>query len=208
MPYVSSNPKQFATVMTFLNIEINGDPSAEEIALYTWVDSCIDVAYDEAESYCGQPLRSTSVPYVFNASKSMRAQSSDIYWKFIPYFANTTLTSFQHRTNEFSSYVNVDAQNYSWSTEPSKHYIVYRGINTGQFRATLSTGYTDATMPKTILQGIAEMVSLLYKQSAMGGNWFGLTSIVSGGAGQNVSQSLKMDINWQKYFGTYYMPPV
>lgn len=208
MPYTSSYPRQFSTVMSFLNIEINGDPSTEDIALYTWVDSCIDVAYDEAESYCGQPLRSTSVQYNFYANKALRAESSDIYWKFVPYFANTNLTSLQHRENEFASFANVDAQNYSWSTETSKHFIVFRGINTGQFRATLTTGYSDAQMPKTVLQGIAEMVSLLYKQSAMGGNWFGLNSIVSGGAGQNVSQSLKTQIDWQKYFGIYYIPTV
>lgn len=208
MPYISTYPKQFASVMSFLNIEINGDPSAEEIALYSWIDSSIEVAYDEAESYCGQPLRSTSVQYMFNAKKALQAESTDIRWKFIPYYANTSLTNFEHRDNEFDSYSSVDAQKYSWSTEPSKHFIVFRGYDAGQFRVTLSTGYSDANMPKTILQGITEIVSLLYKQSAMGGNWFGLNSIVTGGAGQNVSQSLKTEIDWQKFFGIYYIPPV
>lgn len=72
----------------------------------------------------------------------------------------------------------------------------------------MTTGYTDATMPNTVLQGIAEMVALLFKQSPHGGNWFGLNSVSSGGAGQTVSQSLKMDIGWQRYFAAYYIPPV
>lgn len=208
MPYVSTYPRQFASVMNFLNIEINGDPSAEETALYQWIDSAIEVCYDEAEGFCGQPLRSSSVQYMFYANKARRAEATDIYWKYIPYYAATTLTTLEHRDNEFASYANVDAQKFTWSTESGMHFVVFRGINTGQFRASLQTGYTDNNMPKTILQGISEMTSLLYKQSAQGGNWFGLTSIVSGGAGQNVSQSLKQEIDWHKYFSNYYIPPV
>lgn len=97
MPYVSTYPKQFASVMNFLNIEINGDPSAEETALYQWIDSAIEVCYDEAEAFCGQPLRSSSVQYMFYANKARRAEATDIYWKFIPYNAATTLTTLEHR---------------------------------------------------------------------------------------------------------------
>ena len=208
MPYTSARPRQFNAIMNFLNLEVSGDPSVEDTALYSWVDSIIDVCYDEAENYCGQPLRSTSLDYSFLASKSRRAEDSNIYWKFVPYFANTSLTVLQYRENEFGTYTNVSAGNYTWSSESGMHFIVYRNIDKGQFKATLQTGFSDAQMPTVILQGIAEMVSLLFKQSPYGGNWFGLNSISTGGAGQSVNQSLKTEIAWQKYFALYYIPAV
>jgi hypothetical protein len=208
MPYVSAYPRQFNSILNFLNLEVSGDPSVEDTALYSWIDAMIDVCYEEAEGYCGQPLRSTSVNYTFNASKARQAEDSNIYWKFVPYFANTSLTSLQYRENEFDTYAAFDVSNYTWSTEPAMHFIVYKNISKGQFRATLQTGYTDAQMPNTVLHGIAEMVALLFRQSPHGGNWFGLNSIVSGGAGQTVSQSLKTDIGWHKYFALHYIPTV
>ena len=63
-------------------------------------------------------------------------------------------------------------------------------------------------MPYQILQGIAEMSALIYKQSPEGGNWFGLAYISSGGAGQTVSNSLKEKIDWQKNFNKYVIPTV
>jgi len=208
MPYTSAYPRQFNSIMNFLNLEINGDPTAEDTALYTWLDAMIDVCYEEAEGFCGQPLRSTSKQFTFYASKARRAEDSDIYWKYLPFFANTTLTGFEHRENEFDTFANYQAGNYSFSTEQSMHFVVFKGTNKGQFRATFQTGFTDSQMPNAILQGISEMVVLLFKQSPYGGNWFGLNSVVSGGAGQTVSQSLKLDIGWQKYFITYLIPTV
>lgn len=208
MPYTSNYPRQFNSILSFLNIEISGDPTVEDTALYSWIDSMIDVCYDEAESYCGQPLRSTSRYFTFYASSARQAEDSDIYWKYVPYFADTSLTAFEHRDNEFDTYSAYSASNYTFSSEPSMHFIVFKGTNLGQFKATLATGYTDATMPNAILQGITEMVVLLYKQSPQGGNWFGLNSVSSGGAGQTVNQSLKLDIGWQKYFAAYYIPAV
>lgn len=208
MPYTSATPRQFAAVMNFLNIEVNGDPSSEDTDLYSWIDTMIDTCYVEAEAYCGQPLRSISVEYQFYASKATRAEDSTIYWKYVPYSANTSLVNLQYRDNEFDTYTNFDSTKYRWSIEPHLNYIVFRDVARGQFKATLSTGFTDSTMPNTILQGISEMVALLYRQSPQGGNWFGLNSVVSGGAGQNVSQSLKNEIEWQKYFMLFYIPAV
>ena len=208
MPYTSANPRAFNALMTFLNLEVNGDPTSEDTALYTWLDNLIAISYDEAEGYCGQPLRSQSVEYAFYASKAQRSPESSHSWKYIPYKANTTLTAFQYRDNEFGTYATYSASNYAWNAEPYANYIVFREQARGQFKATLSTGYTDAQMPYTILQGIAEMSALCYKQSPQGGNWFGLQSVSTGGAGQNVSNSLKTDINWHKYFAPFVIPTV
>ena len=208
MPYTSATPRQFSAVMNFLNIEINGDPSSEDNALYSWIDTVIDTCYVEAESYCGQPLRSGTVTYQFYAHKATRAEDSNIFWKYVPYAANTALTNLEYRDNEFDTYTNYDNTKYTWSVEPHLNFIVFRDAEQGQFRATLTTGFTDNAMPNTILQGISEMVALLYRQSPQGGNWFGLNSVASGGAGQNVSQSLKIDIGWQKYFSLYFIPAV
>jgi hypothetical protein len=114
----------------------------------------------------------------------------------------------QWRENEFATYANYSATNYNYNQEPYANYIVFRDKSTGQFKATLSTGWTDTNMPYQILQGIAEMAGLIYKQSPNGGNWFGLGSISSGGAGQTVSNSLKEKIDWQKYFSKYVIPTV
>lgn len=208
MPYVSAYPRQFSAILNFLNLEVSGDPSVEDTALYTWIDSMIDVCYEEAEGFCGQPLRSSSVYYSFYASKARQAEDSNIFWKYVPYFANTSLTALQYRDNEFANYTAYDVTKYAWSSEPAMHFIVYKDTNKGQFRATVQTGYSDAQMPNTILHGISEMVALLFRQSPHGGNWFGLNSIASGGAGQTVSQSLKSDIGWQKYFANFVIPAV
>ena len=208
MPYTSANPRAFAALMTFLNLEVNGDPTTEDTALYTWFDELIKISYDEAEAYCGQPLRTGTVYYQFYASKAQRGLEANHSWKFIPYNAGTTLTALQWRENEFGTYANYDAGNFAWNAEPYANYIIFRDKTNGQFKATLSTGYTDANMPYTILQGIAEMSALCYKQSPQGGNWFGLNSVSTGGAGQNVSNSLKTDINWHKYFAQFVIPTV
>jgi hypothetical protein len=63
-------------------------------------------------------------------------------------------------------------------------------------------------MPYAILQGITEMVALTYKQSPDGGNWFGLSSVNSGGNGATVSQALKENIEWQKNFRKFVIPAV
>ncbi len=87
--------------------------------------------------------------------------------------------------NEFATYANVNAQNYAFSTDNGLNFVIYRNINSGMFRATLSTGYSDSTMPNNVLQGITEMASWIYKNSATGGNWFGLNSVATGGAGRD-----------------------
>jgi hypothetical protein len=208
MPYTSAYPKQFIAFMKFLNMETTGDPTAEETALYTWFDDVFTTCYVEAESYCGQPLRTGTVYYQFYASKCQQGLEANHSWKFVPYNANTTLTVLQWRENEFATYANYSATNYNYNQEPYANYIVFRDKSTGQFKATLSTGWTDTNMPYQILQGIAEMAGLIYKQSPNGGNWFGLGSISSGGAGQTVSNSLKEKIDWQKYFAKYVIPTV
>ena len=208
MPYTSAYPKQFTAFMKFLNMETSGDPTAEEIALYSWFDDVFTTCYVEAESYCGQPLRTSTIQYQFLASKGQQGLDASHWWKFVPYNANTTLTALQWRENEFATYANYSGSDYVYSQEPYANYIVFRNTTTGQFKATLSTGWTDTNMPYQILQGIAEMAALIYKQSPQGGNWFGLSSISSGGAGQNVSNSLKEKIDWQKYFAKYVIPTV
>lgn len=208
MAYTSAYPRAFSALMTFLNLEVNGDPASEDTALYTWFDNLIDTCYAEAESYCGQPLRSGTIYYQFYASKAQKGLEANHSWKFIPYNAGTTLTALQWRDNEFGTYANYAAADYVWSAEPYANYITFRNKTSGQFKATLSTGFSDANMPYSILQGIAEMVALCYKQSPQGGNWFGLASVSTAGAGQNVSNSLKTDIGWHKYFGAYVIPTV
>jgi len=203
MAYQSAYPRQFQYVLSFLNLEQNGDPSLEDVALYSWFDNMIDICYEEAESFVGQPLRSISLEYRYDAQKGVRGFEEEHSWKFIPYFANTQLTALQWRENEFASYANMSANDYSWSQEQYANFIVIRNRMKGQIKATLQTGFTDANMPRTILQGVAEMVALIYKQSPMGGNWFGLNSVSTGGAGQNVSSALKTEIDWKRYFGAY-----
>lgn len=208
MSYTSAYPRQFEFVFSFLNLEVNGDPSVEDIALYNWFDNMIDICYEEAESYCGQPLRSGVVEFKFDIQKTTKGFEENHCWKFIPYFASTSLTTLQYREHEFATYQNMSANDFSWSVESYGNYIVIRNYTKGQIKATLATGYSDNTMPKTILQGIAEMVALIYKTSPQGGNWFGLNSISTAGAGQNVSSSLKNDIGWKKYFNLYVIPTV
>jgi hypothetical protein len=208
MSYTSEYPRQFEYVFSFLNLEVNGDPTAEDIALYNWFDNMIEICYGEAENYCGQPLRNGVVDFRFDIQKTKKGFEENHCWKYIPYYAGTSLQSLQHRENEFASFQNVNANDYSWSSESYGHYIVIRNLTKGQVKATLSTGFTDANMPRSILQGIAEMVSLIYKQSPQGGNWFGLSSVSTGGAGQNVSSSLKTEIDWKKYFNAYVIPTV
>lgn len=208
MPFTSSYPRQFTAVMSFLNLAINGDPSEEDLSLYEWLDDIIGVCYEEAESYIGQPLRSNSISYLFNAEKGIVSNEFSHRIKFIPYNANTTLTNLQWRENDFDTFANVQNTLFIWKPESFGNYIVYREKYKGEFKAILSTGFTDANMPYTILQGIAEMVSLIYRLSPIGGNWFGLNSVSSGGAGQTVNASLKEDIGWRRYFNLYLIPTV
>lgn len=208
MPYASQYPRQFNAVMSFLNLAINGDPTEEDLSLYGWLDDIIEVCYEEAESYCGQPLRSTSSTYLFRAEKGIVSNELNHRTKFIPYSANTSLTSLQWRENDFDNFSNVSNTLYIWKPESYGNYIVYRDKQKGEFRANLTTGFTDANMPYTILQGVAEMVALIYRISPVGGNWFGLNSVSSGGAGQTVNASLKEDIGWRRYFNLYYIPTV
>jgi hypothetical protein len=208
MAFISAYPRQFKTFINFLNIEINGEPTVEDTALYEYFDTLFDVCYEEAEGYCGQPLRALSVNYQFYGSKLQKTLNKYTSWKFIPYSANTQLSSLSWRENEFATYSALSANNYIFSNEPYGNYIILKNNYDGQFKAVLTTGYTDANMPNTVLQGIAEMAALIYKQSAQGGNWFGLSSISTGGAGQSVNNSLKLDITWQKYFNKYIIPTV
>jgi len=113
------------------------------------------------------------------------------------------VTAFQWRVDEFGSYANVSAGNFTTSVDNGLNFVIFRNINSGQFRATLSTGWSDANLPNTVIQGIVEMSSWIYKQSASGGNWFGLGSVSTGGAGQNVNASILQDLKWQRFFDKY-----
>jgi hypothetical protein len=206
--FTSQFPRQFNAVLSFLNLAVNGDPSEEDIALYEWLDNIIETCYAEAESYCGQPLRSNSVIFYFQAEKGIENYANGNRTKFIPYNVNTSLSGVQWRDNDFDTFQNVNASLYLWKAENYGNYLIYREKNKGEFKITLSSGYSDANMPYTILQGISEMVSLVYRSSPIGGNWFGLNSVASGGAGQTVNASLKEDIGWKKYFGLYVIPTV
>lgn len=208
MPYTSAYPRQFDTFIKFLNIELSGDPTIEETALYSYYDDLFETCYVEAAQYCGQPLQAGTVYYQFPASKGKQGLNALHWWKFIPYNANTTLTLVQYRDDEFGTYANVSNSNYNYNQESYGNYIVFRDKSSGQYKITLSTGWSDATMPYQIMQGIAEIAALIYKQSPVGGNWFGLSSISTGGAGQNVSNSLKEKIDWHKYFAKYVIPTV
>jgi len=163
MSYSTAYPRLQASFFQYNNLELSGDQSSEDAVLYEWFDDVFDICYAEAESYCGQPLRASSVNYVFTHSQARHGLESKHRWIYIPYTANTAL-------------------------------------NSGMFRATLSTGYSDATMPNNVLQGITEMASWIYKNSATGGNWFGLNSVATGGAGQSINASISTDIKWQRHF--------
>ena len=203
MSFITAYPLIQSAFFKYLNMELSGDQSAEDAELYAWLDDMIDVCFAEAESYCGQPLRTSVVNYQFTHSQARHGLESDHRWKYIPYSANTALTGFQWRENEFAAWSNVSAGNYAFTTDNGMNFVIYRNINNGQFKATISTGFTDANSPKTIIQGIVEMLVWIYKHSANGGNWFGLTSVATSGAGQNVSQSLVTNLDWQKYFAKY-----
>ena len=208
MPYTSAYPRQFNSFVNFFNLQINGDLSVEDSALYTWFDTIFEMCYDEAESYCGQPLRAVAVDYQFYGSKTQRTMNQYTNWKFIPYYANTQITALLWRENEFKNYSSLAQNDYIFSVEPYGNYLILKNIYSGQFKASLTTGFTDANMPNSILQGITEMAGLIYKQSPQGGNWFGLSSISTGGSGQNVVNSLKTYILWHKYFQKYIIPTV
>lgn len=208
MAYTSVYPRQFAAFTKFLNLEVNGDPSTEDTALYEWFDDLFKNCYDIAEQFCGQPLRQVSKTYQFYANAGRHGLESNHVWKYIPYYANTTLTALEWRDNEFASYAAFSNTDYAFQTEDFACYIIFRNKSNGQFRASITTGYTDATMPYAVLQGISEMAALVYKQSPDGGNWFGLSSVNSGGQGVTVSQALKENIDWQKNFRKYVIPAV
>jgi len=203
MSFNTAYPRVQSAFFQYLNMELNGDQSLEDADLYSWIDSIFDVCFDEAESYCGQPLRTSIALYNFTHLQARHGLESNHRWKYIPYTANTALTGFQWRENEFGTYSNVSANKYAFTTDNGINYIIYRDINSGQFKATLSTGWSDANLPNTIIQGIVEMAAWIYKHSANGGNWFGLSSISTGGAGQNVNTSILSQLDWQKYFVKY-----
>lgn len=203
MSYSTAYPRLQQSFFQFNNLELAGDQTAEDAALYAFFDEIFDVCFAEAESYCGQPLRTSVVNYVFSHTQARQGLESVHRWKYIPFTANTALTGLQWRENEFGTYANVQNQNYAFSTDNGLNFVIYRNINSGQFRATLSTGWSDATMPLTIIQGITEMASWIYKQSASGGNWFGLSSVATGGAGQNVNASILQKLEWEKFFVKY-----
>ena len=203
MSYNTAYPLIQSAFFKYLNLELSGDQSAEDADLYAWLDDMIDVCFAEAESYCGQPLRTSVINYQFTHSQARHGLESDHRWKYIPYNANTALTGLQWREHEFAAFSNVNANNYAFTTDNGMNFIIYRNINNGQFKATISTGYADANTPLTIVQGIVEMLAWIYKHSTIGGNWFGLTNVSTGGAGQNVSQTLVTNIEWKKYFDKY-----
>lgn len=208
MPYVSQYPRQFTAFTKFLNLEVNGDPSTEETALYSWFDDLFSTCYLEAEQFSGQPLKQVNKTYQFYANASRHGLESNHAWKYIPYYANTTVTGLEWRDNEFGTYAAFPVVDYAFQTEDFACYLIFRNKTNGQFRAALQTGYTDNTMPYAILQGIAEMAALIYKQSPDGGNWFGLSSVNSGGQGVTVSQALKENIEWQRHFRKFVIPAV
>lgn len=200
MSYSTAYPRLQSLFFQFNNLELSGDQSQEDAVLYEYFDEIFDICYAEAESYCGQPLRSSAVNYVFSHSQSRHGLTNDHRWKYMPYAANTALTGLQWRVDEFGTYANVSANNYAFNTDNGLNFVIFRNINSGIFRVSLSTGFSDATMPNIILQGIAEMASWIYKNSSQGGNWFGLNSVATGGAGQSINASISSDIKWQKQF--------
>ena len=200
MSYSTAYPRLQSLFFQFNNLELSGDQSYEDAVLYEYFDDIFDICFVEAESYCGQPLRSSVVNYVYTHSQARHGLESEHRWKYLPYAANTALTALQWKTDEFGNYANVSANNYVFNSDNGMNFVIFRNINSGIFRATLSTGYSDATMPSNILQGITEMASWIYKNSAAGGNWFGLGSVSTGGAGQNLNASINTDYKWQRHF--------
>lgn len=203
MSFTTAFPRVQSAFFRYLNLELNGDQSFEDAALYSWLDDIFAVCFAEAESYCGQPLLTSVKTYNFTHKQARHGLENNHRWKYIPYSANTALTGFQWRTHEFDSWSNVSVNQYAFTEDNGINYIIYRDINDGQFKATLSTGWSDANLPLSIIQGIVEMSAWIYKHSANGGNWFGLSSIGTGGAGQNVNASLLTDLDWHKYFVKY-----
>jgi hypothetical protein len=203
MSYTTAYPRLQASFLKYLGLEYIADQSNEDAQFYSWLDDIFDVCFVEAEGWCSQPLRASVVLYTFSHEQAKKPIENDHRWKFIPYNANTQLTSLQWRENEFAAYSIVSANNYAYSTDSGQNFVIYRNYTAGQFKATLSSGWSDANMPPTILQGITEMAAWIYKHSVEGGNWFGLSSVSTGGAGQNVSSSILSELNWQRYFGKY-----
>lgn len=203
MSFTTAYPRVQAAFFKYLNIEKSGDQTFEDAELYSWIDEIFDVCFVEAECYCGQPLKASSNTYVFTHLQARHGLENNHRWKYIPFTANTSLTALQWKEDEFSTYANVNANQYTFTNDNGVNYIVYRDISSGIFKATLSTGWNDASMPLTVIQGIVEMAAWIYKHSANGGNWFGLASVSTGGAGQNVNASILTQLDWHKYFAKY-----
>lgn len=208
MSFNTAYPKVQKAFFQYMNMELAGDQTAEDAVLYEWIDELIDECFAEAESYCGQPLRTSVSTYTFTHLQARHGLKSEHRWKYIPMNANTSLNGLQWREDEFSTYANLPVQNYQFSTDNGHNFIIYRNVNSGQFRATLSTGFTDEFMPYSIVQGIVEMVAWKYKHSSNGGNWFGLSSISTGGAGAQTSSAIVSEIDWKKYFAKYQIATV
>jgi hypothetical protein len=184
-------------------MEISGDQTVEDAALYSWLDTVFEVCFEEAENYCGQPLIATSLNYHFTYVESREGLEKSHRWKYIPYNANTAVTGLSWRNNQFDSYAAVSNTKFVYTADNGINYLIFKEYTSGEFRLALSTGWSDANLPNTVIQGIVEMAAWIYKHSANGGNWFGLTSVSTGGAGQNVNTNLLQNLEWQKYFKKY-----
>jgi hypothetical protein len=203
MAYNTVYPTLQKSFFAFLNLQKAGEQTAEDAALYEYIDNLFTVCFAMADEYCAQPLQSTVVTYEFGVSNARSGFESLHKWKYIPYTNNVVLNSFSWRANEFDVYTSMDANDYKFTNDDGSNYIIIRNKEQGQFKAVINVGWTEANMPLSIVQGITEMAVHIYKTTANGGNWFGLSSISTAGAGQNVNNNLLSTIDWKKYFSKY-----
>lgn len=203
MAYSSVYPRLQNSFFSFLNIQKSGEQTLEESELYEYIDNIFTVCFAEVEAYCNQPLQSTVVTYEFTALNARSGYESLHRWKYIPYTNNVVLNSFSWRSNEFDTYTAMDVNDYKFTSDEGSNFIIIRNKEQGQFKAVMNVGYSEQNMPLIVIQGITEMAVHIYKMTAQGGNWFGLSSVSTAGSGQNVNNNLLDSINWQKYFNKY-----
>jgi hypothetical protein len=203
MAYNTVYPTLQKSFFAFLNLQKAGEQTAEDAALYEYIDNLFTVCFAMATDYCSQPLQSTVVTYEFSVANARSGFESLHKWKYIPYSNNVALSSFSWRANEFDTYTSMDINDYKFTNDDGSNFIIIRNKEQGQFKAVINVGWTEQNTPLSIVQGITEMAVYMYKTTANGSNWFGLSSISTAGAGQNVNNNLLADVNWKKYFSKF-----
>lgn len=208
--YSSSYTYTFPYLLQFVKAANSVDNTTEDAALYAAFDVWIGACYARISEYCNQTIQSTVNTFSFNSDHLCNDGGGE-YILLPALKLPITLGAVTYKADVFATAQTISGTYLSLQDHNGLKKLYFDNAPTGSMIfVSAAIGYTEANMPATIKQIVAEMVYEIYQESPHGKDRLGKSTVgesIAGGG--NVSTGFyELNARHRKLLKPYRLKPL